>query len=222
MPRIITALYEDRGAAERALQALIETGTARDRIAIIGEKHATGTEVAPSRPPAPDENVTAALRGLALPGEDTRLFEAGLRRGCALVSVRVDGGDVDRAIQTLEMFDPVDLDRRSQEWLRGGAGATASARSGVDVGEPLGAGLTAGSGQGDTNLESVPGMGTMGTTPRGSARRICGHRRWACPTRGAVRSRPAVAGPRNAPARPASMNLRRASKTPTPTFTGAR
>ena len=81
MPRIITALYEDRGAAERALQALIETGTARDRIAIIGEKHATGTEVAPSRPPAPDENVTAALRGLALPGEDTRLFEAGLRRG---------------------------------------------------------------------------------------------------------------------------------------------
>src|SRR5215213_5055438 len=101
MPRIITALFEDRGAAERALQALIEIGTARDRIAIIGEKHATGTEVAPSRPPAPDENVTAALRGLALPGEDTRLFEAGLRRGCALVSVRVDGGDVDRAIQTL-------------------------------------------------------------------------------------------------------------------------
>jgi hypothetical protein len=167
MPRIITALYEDRGAAERALQALIETGTARDRIAIIGEKHATGTEVAPSRPPAPDENVTAALRGLALPGEDMRLFEAGLRRGCALVSVRVDGGDVDRAIQTLEMFDPVDLDRRSQEWLRGGAGATASARSGVDVGEPLGAGLTAGSGQGDTNLESVPGMGTMADNTSG-------------------------------------------------------
>src|SRR5215210_1657892 len=75
MPRIITALFENRGAAERALQALIETGTARDRIAIIGEKHATGTEVAPSRPPAPNENVTAALRDLALPAEDTQLFE---------------------------------------------------------------------------------------------------------------------------------------------------
>ena len=65
------------------------------------------------------------------------------------------------------MFNPVDLDRRSQEWLRGGAGATASARSGVDVGEPLGAGLTAGSGQGDTNLESVPGMGTMADNTSG-------------------------------------------------------
>lgn len=161
MPRIITALFENRGTAERALQALIETGTARDRIAIIGEKHATGTEVAPSRPPAPNENVTAALRDLALPAEDTQLFEAGLRRGCALVSARVDGGDVDQAIQALEMFDPVDLDRRSEEWLRSGAGAAASARESVDVGGPLGAGLTAGSGQGNTNLESVPGMGTM-------------------------------------------------------------
>jgi len=161
MPRIITALFEDRGAAERALQALIETGTARDRIAIIGERHATGTEVAPTRPNAPNENVIAALRDLALPGEDTRMFEAGLRRGCALVSVRVDSGDIERAVQVLEMFDPVDLDRRSEEWLQGGE-ATAGGREGVDVGGPLGAGLTAGSGQGNTNLESVPGMGMMG------------------------------------------------------------
>ena len=159
MPRIITALFEDRGAAERALQALIETGVARDRIAIVGERHATGTEVAPSRPPAPNEDVIAALHDLDLPDEDTRLFQEGLRRGCALVSARVGSDAAEQAIRVLEMFDPVDLDRRSEEWLRG-AGA-AGAREGVDVGGPLGTGLTAGSGQGNTNLESVPGMGTM-------------------------------------------------------------
>ena len=31
----------------------------------------------------------------------------------------------------------------------------------MDVGAPLGAGLTAGMGQGNTNLESMPGAGTM-------------------------------------------------------------
>ena len=160
MPRIITALYETRAAAERALQALMETGVARDRIAIVGERHATGTEVAPSRAPASNENVVTALRDLALPREDAQLFEAGLRRGYVLVSARVEGGDIDRAVQTLEMFDPVDLDRQSAALL-GGAGSQAGAGGGVDVGGPLGAGLTAGSGQGNTNLESVPGMGTM-------------------------------------------------------------
>lgn len=87
------------------------------------------------------------------------MFEAGLRRGCALVSVRIDSGNVEQAVRVLEMFDPVDLDRRSEEWRQGGA--TAGAREGVDVGGPLGAGLTAGSGQGNTNIESVPGMGGM-------------------------------------------------------------
>lgn len=156
MSRIITALFEDRGAAERALQALIETGTARDRIAIIGERHATGTEVAPTRPAAPNEDVVAALRDLALPAEDTRLFGEGLRRGCGLVSVRMDSGDVEQAVRVLEMFDPVDLDRRSEEWLRSGR------REGVDVGGPLGAGLTAGAGAaGTSNVSATPGMGTM-------------------------------------------------------------
>jgi len=158
MPRIVTALFETRAAAERALQALMETGVARDRIAIVGERHAASTELAPTRPSAPDENVLSALRDLALPGEDTRLFQEGLRRGCALVTVRVDQGDFERAVQTIEMFDPVDLDRQSERMR---AGASGGAHAGVDVGGPLGAGLTAGSGQGNTNLESVPGMGTM-------------------------------------------------------------
>ena len=37
MPRIVTALFEDRAAAQRALQALMEAGVTRDRIALVGE-----------------------------------------------------------------------------------------------------------------------------------------------------------------------------------------
>jgi hypothetical protein len=168
MPRIVTALFETRAAAERALQALMETGVARDRIAIVGERHAASTELAPTRPSAPDENVLSALRDLALPGEDTRLFQEGLRRGCALVTVRVDQGDFGQAIQTLEMFDPVDLDRRSAEWLTSGA---AAAGAGVDVGGPLGAGLTAGAAAGLSNVSATPGMETLtqDTTALGTA-----------------------------------------------------
>ena len=36
MPRIVAALFEDQAAAQRALQAMLGTGVARDRIAITG------------------------------------------------------------------------------------------------------------------------------------------------------------------------------------------
>lgn len=38
MPHILAALFPDHPTAQRALQALLETGVARDRIAIIGEE----------------------------------------------------------------------------------------------------------------------------------------------------------------------------------------
>ncbi len=160
MPQMIAALFETRAKAEQALQALIGSGVARDRITVIGEQ--VGREVSSIsgfRDLARDDDL-AALHDLPLPEDDSRTFEAGLRNGCALVTARVDRDQMEEAINVVEMFDPVDLDRKSEAWQRSHVDS-GSARSGVDVGAPLASGLTAGARAGQTNTSAVPGMGTM-------------------------------------------------------------
>lgn len=166
MPRIITALFEDRGVADRALQALVTAGIARDRIAILGEPHQRASEMAPLRSvPARD----SALGDLSLPSEDLALYAQALEHDHVLVTARIDSDRFEDAISTLDMFNPVDLDQRAQEWRQGQAGALGS--QGVDVGGPLGAGLTAGASAVGTNTGALPGSGqlTDGTHDVGSA-----------------------------------------------------
>jgi hypothetical protein len=94
-----------------------------------------------------------------VPAEDRASFEAGLRRGGAVLVAEITG-DLQEAIRIVETFEPSDLDGRTEQAQRGQAGG-AGVGEGVDVGAPLAAGLTAGMGQGNTNLESMPGAGTM-------------------------------------------------------------
>lgn len=155
MPRLIAAVYADRANADRALQALIAEGVARDRIALAGGERHPSSELAPGREMAQG----GALVALGLPEADRRAFETAVARGEVVVSVRLaDDRDGERATQILEMFDPVDLDARSAQVSAGHGGGIGS---GVDVGAPLGAGLTAGSGSGTDNVSAAPGMGTL-------------------------------------------------------------
>jgi len=157
MPQIIAALFDDRGTARRALQALMESGLTADRIAVIGDTEGrnvpfqSGTGEISAR-----DDGQAALHDLPLPDEDLALFERGLAQGHVLVSARVGGDEFDRALGILEMFEPLDLDRRSEAWMR-----DAGDRAGADIGGPLAAGLTAGLGSGQTNTASLPGAGTL-------------------------------------------------------------
>jgi hypothetical protein len=155
MPRLIAAVFADRGNADRALQALIAEGVARDRIEISGGERHPSSELAPGREVPRSHGLVA----LGLPEQDRRLFEGALAEGQVLVSVRLaDDREAERASQILEMFDPVDLDARSAQARRGQGGGIGS---GVDIGAPLGAGLTAGSGMGTDNVSAAPGMGTL-------------------------------------------------------------
>jgi len=157
MPQIIAALFEDRARADRALQALLEAGVARDRIAIVGER--SGPEAASAegfRELSARDDTLADLHDLPLPDEDLEVFEHGLRRGRLLVTARVDRDAIGEAIRVVEMFDPLDLDRESEAWSR-----EPDRAAGVDVGGALAAGLTAGMGPGTTNTAAVPGMGAM-------------------------------------------------------------
>jgi hypothetical protein len=167
MPQIVAALFGNYATAQRALQAMMEAGIARDRIAVIGETE--GQEVSSIsgfRELSARDDLMAELYDLPLPEEDLQLFETGLRRGGVLISARVERENMDEAIDVIDMFDPIDLDRRSEASSGQGAG-----RAGADLGGPLGAGLTAGARAGQTNTAAVPGMGSMtdGTDDLGSA-----------------------------------------------------
>jgi hypothetical protein len=170
MPRIVAALFEDQAAAQRALQAMLGTGVARDRIAITGESEGRNVSSISGFRELSARDAQAALHDLPLPDDDLRAFEAGLRQGHVLLSARIDGENIEEAINVLEMFDPIDLDNKSEAWQRAHGGSSGSSggsggamRGGVDVGAPLGAGITGGAMAGTTNTSALPGTGSLTT-----------------------------------------------------------
>ncbi|WP_414472258.1 hypothetical protein [Microvirga sp. M2] len=158
MPQMITALFRDPAQARRALQALMEMGIAQRRIVAVGTEEAREiSSISGFRALSARDDSLEALQDLDLPDDDRRVFESGIRDGCTLIAARVDRDDMEDAVRILDMFEPVDLDAGSREWLKTGAGRGA----GADLGAPLGAGVTGGSQAGQTNTGSIPGMGAM-------------------------------------------------------------
>ena len=168
MPQMITALFRDPAQARQALQALMQMGIAQHRIVAVGTEDAREiSSISGFRALSARDDSREALHDLNLPQEDLRVFEQGLRKGCTMIAAQVDRDDAEDAARALEMFDPVDLDSSSREWLGAGAGQEA----GADLAAPLGAGVTGGAQAGQTNTDSLPGMGLMaeGSDDLGSA-----------------------------------------------------
>jgi hypothetical protein len=157
MARTIAAVFGSRANAQGALQALVSAGLAGFQSAILACSEPRPTELAPRRtlPPSETSGFHAAIANLRLPEADTAEFDEAVRHGGCLLSAHVALDELDRAVSILEAFDPIDLDRRSAEKSKAGAGA------GVDVGAPLGAGLAAGAGPGTSNTAALPGMAGM-------------------------------------------------------------
>ncbi len=158
MSQMITALFRDPAQARQALQSLLETGIAQNRIVAVGNQDAREiSSISGFRSLAVPDDAMAALHDLNLPDADRRIFEQGLHKGLTLIAARVDRDNAEEAVRVLEMFDPVDLDGSSREWL----GSSGSDQAGADVGAPLGAGITGGSAGGMTTTSALPGMGLM-------------------------------------------------------------
>jgi hypothetical protein len=135
----------------------MEMGIAQHRIVAVGNDDAREiSSISGFRVLSARDDSMEALHDLNLPEDDRRLFDQGLREGHTLIAARIDRDNLDEAVRVLEMFDPVDLDRDSREWLE----KNGSQPSGP--GAPLAAGLTGGAQAGMTNTETLPGMGLMG------------------------------------------------------------
>ncbi|HVL71640.1 MAG TPA: hypothetical protein VM434_07115 [Beijerinckiaceae bacterium] len=155
---LIAALFSERAAAERALAALIAQGLTTHQARIVARRTGHTSELAPFRD-APE--IEGSLRGLSLPEEDRLVFQDGIGRGAALIAAPVERANFSKAVEIVEAFDPMDVDRCTAEWQReqvrrpSGPGMTAPASG------PLGADLTGGAAYGRTGTAALPGMGQL-------------------------------------------------------------
>lgn len=157
MAQLIAALFETRQQTEEALNALVAAGIARDRIRIIGGEENGGAGLSDVRETADGSACAVALRGLRLPEEDASAFAAACGGGGAVLAATLEAAEMDEAIQVIDLHDPIDLDSRTEEHRASAEG------TGVDVGAPLGAGLSAGDMGGQTNTSALPGATGMGS-----------------------------------------------------------
>jgi hypothetical protein len=110
MTRIIAGLFDNRGDAERTVEHLIQ-GLGIDPAEV--EVHGAG---------GAQPGALHVLVGRFLPGEDAATYQEGIRRGGAVVVVRVTEVMADRAMDVFEEYGATDLDARETEWR--GAGWT--------------------------------------------------------------------------------------------------
>ena len=120
----LTALFDTRADASRAVAALVEAGVSRAEIEILpGEGAPTYTRPASQASYDRHRDVGgfwAALKDLFLPHEGRYAYAEGMSRGGVVVAVRVDEVDLDRAAEILEQHGSVDVDQREAAWRREG------------------------------------------------------------------------------------------------------
>jgi len=61
-----------------------------------------------------------ALVGAGIPEDEAEVYHEGIRRGGTLVTVAADETDVERAVDVMNRFHAVDIDRRTHEWRSSG------------------------------------------------------------------------------------------------------
>jgi uncharacterized protein (TIGR02271 family) len=162
--RILTAIYDTRGAAETARNDLVALGITSSDITIRGTDATSGATVE-------DRSFWDELKDLFLPDEDRSVYAEGMRRGGYLLTVHVSDEMEAQAREALERANPIDLDMQAESWRQSGwtgyeagstvSGSTAAAAGGTMAGygsaerssTTRGEGLRAGTSEGE---EAVP------------------------------------------------------------------
>ena len=120
----LTAFYEDREMAERAILRLVDAGIDHDKVRLV-----EGDDTL-------DPNATSDERRMGFwesigdfffPAEDRDAYFEGVRRGGFLVTVtEVSGELADKALDILDDEGSVDIDERARSWRSEGWSPTAS------------------------------------------------------------------------------------------------
>ncbi|PTQ10339.1 hypothetical protein CLG96_13940 [Sphingomonas oleivorans] len=128
MSRTITALFDNRQDAEAAADRLRQSRIDADRIHVIDQTSPGYGERANG-----ERGLWASVKDFFLPDEDRQAYEEGIRRGCVLVTARVEELESDEAIRILEESRSVDFDQRQEEWRSSGWTGIPSSGEAVDT-----------------------------------------------------------------------------------------
>jgi len=130
--RVITAFFDDRADADRAIERLIAAGIPRTDVRVI-DGQSEGATVAENSA-AEHGGFWDALADLFMPGDDRYAYAEGLRRGGYLVSVTADGEVYEQALDILDDEGTIDIGEREQSWRSEGWGGYAGNVSEVESG----------------------------------------------------------------------------------------
>jgi len=128
MHKTIVALYGSRSDAEAAIRDLEAEGFDRSIAEIVTHAEALTSMGSASGADYTDTDYArqnsgrflSRLTSWDIPERDAHVYAEGVRRGGALLKLRVDDDDVDRAVAVLERGNVVDVDQRSEAYRSSG------------------------------------------------------------------------------------------------------
>ncbi len=148
MQRTLTAMFDSRGEADRAAEALRGLGI-----------NATNIQVHPA-----ESSGTGLASDLFVSDEDRATYHEGMRRGHVVVSAQVEDRYLDHAMDAMEAAGAIDLDARESGWRKEGwtghSGATTGATTGAGLAGAAGAALGTSSDGNRTGIAATPVEGT--------------------------------------------------------------
>jgi uncharacterized protein (TIGR02271 family) len=110
--RTVTAFFDDRSAAERAVENLVSQGVPLDQIRFMPGYESNSA----ARQPDDNRGFWESLGDFFLPDEDRYTYAEGLRRGGYLVSLTVDEAMYETALDVLDDEGTIDMDEREAGW----------------------------------------------------------------------------------------------------------
>ncbi|RZA30854.1 MAG: DUF2382 domain-containing protein [Proteobacteria bacterium] len=121
--RTITALFESRVEADRAVNELVQDlGLDRANISLVAQEATTATTTSTSQA---EPGFWGSLKEMFMPDDDRATYAEGVSRGGIMISVQAEEAHVEQVETVLERNGAVDLDEREAQWRQEGwTGAT--------------------------------------------------------------------------------------------------
>ena len=110
--RHVTAFFDDRSAAERAIEKLVSRGIPRDQIRLVPGYDRARSETEPTEV----KSFWESLADLFMPDEDRYTYAEGLRRGGYLISATVNEDTYQPALDILDDEGTINMDEREAAW----------------------------------------------------------------------------------------------------------
>jgi uncharacterized protein (TIGR02271 family) len=118
--RTITAFFDDRTEADRALERLAAAGIPRGQIWLVaGDGGGSSTTASPQKGTS-SGGFWETLADLFMPDEDRYTYAEGLRRGGYLVTVTAGSAHYDQALDILDDEGTIDIGEREESWRADG------------------------------------------------------------------------------------------------------